>query len=115
MPWMFVTSVCTGSSTISRTPTAAARWIDDVAAVHELVHDRRLEHGVDDEVEVAALAQVRDVPLGAGRQVVEDEDLPAVGEQQLREMRADEAGAAGDQGAAARSVHAHGRDPSRGL
>src|SRR5439155_12291554 len=26
VPWMFVTSVCTGSSTISRTPTAAARW-----------------------------------------------------------------------------------------
>ncbi len=89
--------------------------IDDVAAVHELVHDRRLEHGVDDEVEVAALAQVCDVPLGAGGQVVEDEDLPAVGEQELREMRADEAGPAGDQGTAARSVHAHGRDPSRGL
>ena len=26
VPWMFVTSVCTGCSTIRRTPTAAARW-----------------------------------------------------------------------------------------
>src|SRR4051794_34723025 len=26
VPWIFVTSVCTGCSTISRTPTAAARW-----------------------------------------------------------------------------------------
>ena len=26
VPWTFVTIVCTGCSTISRTPTAAARW-----------------------------------------------------------------------------------------
>ncbi len=81
--------------------------VDDVAAVDELVDDGRLENGVDDEVEVAAVAQMRDVALGAGGQVVEDEDLPAVGEEQLGEMRADEAGAAGDQGAAACRIPAH--------
>src|SRR6266536_759016 len=77
----------------------------DVAAVHELVDDRRLEHGVHYEVEVAALAQMRDVALRAGREIVEDEDLPALFEKELREMRADEARAAGDQGALLRSAH----------
>ncbi len=35
--------------------------VDDVAAVHELVHDRLREDGVDDEVEVASVHQVLDV------------------------------------------------------
>ena len=35
--------------------------VDDVALVHELVDDRRREHGVDDEVEVVAVEQVGDV------------------------------------------------------
>src|SRR4051794_23398550 len=73
---------------------------DDVAAMHELVDDRRLQHGVDDQMEVAALAEMRDVPLGARREIVECEDLPAVAEEEPREVRADEAGAARDERAA---------------
>ena len=74
--------------------------VDDVAAMHELVHDRRLEHRVDDEMEVAPVAQVRDIPLGARRQVVEDEHLHAAVEQQLGEVRPDEAGTTRDESAA---------------
>ena len=80
---------------------------DHVAPVDELVHDRRLEHRVDDEVEVAPFAQVRDVPLGTGREVVEREDLPAVVEKDLREVGADEAGSAGDEGALRWHVRRH--------
>ena len=71
--------------------------VDDVALVDELVDDRAREHRVHREVEVAALHQVLDVPARAGREVVEDEDLLSVREQQLGEVRADEAGPARDQ------------------
>ena len=72
---------------------------DDVATMHELVDDRRLQDRVDDQVKVPALAQMRDVPLRPGRQVVEDEHFPAVLQQELCEVGADEARAAGDQSA----------------
>jgi hypothetical protein len=68
--------------------------VDDVALVDELVDDGRREDGVDDEVEVPALAQVRDVVERAGREVVERVDLPAPGEERLAQVGADEAGAA---------------------
>jgi len=71
--------------------------VHDVAAVDELVDDRRLQHRVDHEVEVAALAQVRDVSLRAGGEVVEDADFAARGGEGARDVRADEAGAAGDE------------------
>jgi hypothetical protein len=58
-------------------------------------------------MEVAALAQVRNVSLRAGGEVVQDEDLDSLTEEELGEMLADEAGAAGDQRAAAWSVGAH--------
>ena len=70
---------------------------DDVAAMHELVHDRGLQHRIHDQVEVATRAQMSDIALGPGREVVEDEHLPLVRKQPLREMRADEARAARDQ------------------
>ena len=69
--------------------------VDDVALVDELADDRPGEHRVDDEVEARVLAQVGDVVDAAGREVVEREDLPALLEQRLAEVRADEAGAAG--------------------
>ena len=81
---------------------------DDVAAMYELVHDGRLEHRVDDEVEVAPFAQVGDVPLRPCREVVEHEDLPACVEEDLGQMRADEAGSAGDEGALSGCFHGHG-------
>jgi hypothetical protein len=69
---------------------------DDVDLVHELVDDRRVEDGVDDEMEVPPARQVLDVVDRAGREVVEHPDLVAVGEQQLGEMGSDEPGAAGN-------------------
>ena len=75
---------------------------DDVAPVDELVHHRRLEDGIDDQVKVAPVAQVRDVSLRSGREVVEDEDLHAALEEQLGEVGADEPGAARDESAAQR-------------
>ena len=71
--------------------------VHDVALVHELADDRVVQDRVDDEVVVRSVAQVRDVALRAGREVVERVDLPAVGEQQLGEVGADEPGAAGDE------------------
>jgi hypothetical protein len=71
--------------------------VHDVALVDELVDHRRREHGVHHEVEARMLLEVLDVADRAGRQVVEDPYLPALREQQLREMRADEARPARDQ------------------
>src|SRR5581483_8943691 len=74
--------------------------VHDVAAVNELVHDGRLHDRFDHEVEAGALAQMGHVPLRAGREVVEDEDLLALVEEKLGEVGADEAGAARDESAA---------------
>jgi hypothetical protein len=60
--------------------------VDDVALVDDLAHDRGREHGVDYEVEVAPVPEVGDVVERAGRDVVEDEDLPAVREEGFREV-----------------------------
>ena len=71
--------------------------VDDVASVHELADDRLRENRVDDEVEPLALAEMEDVRLVARREVVEGEDLTTLVEEKLGEVRADEAGTAGDQ------------------
>ena len=57
----------------------------------------RLRHVMEDEGEAAVGQQVVDVRLGAGEEVVEDRHLVAFVEKAFREMRADEAGAAGDE------------------
>ena len=54
-------------------------------------------------MEVGVRSEVLDVRERARREVVERADLPAVVEQQLAEVGADEAGTSGDQGLA------HGR------
>ena len=72
--------------------------VDDVALVDELADDRRREHGLDDEVEVRRdRGRCATFASRPGGDVVQRPDLAAVVEQQLGEMRADEAGAAGDQ------------------
>jgi hypothetical protein len=71
--------------------------VHDVTAVHELADDGLREHRVDDEMEALAVAELRDVRLLACREVVEGEDLEPFVEQELRQVRADEAGPAGDQ------------------
>ena len=70
---------------------------DDVAAIDHLGQQRLVGHRVDDVRESRMVFQVRDVVDRAGREVVEDEHLVAVGQQPLGEMRSDEAGAAGNQ------------------
>ena len=70
---------------------------DDVALVDELVDDVVRQDRVDDQVEVRALLEMGHVLRRAGRQVVEREDLPAVGQEQLAQVRADEAGTTRDQ------------------
>jgi hypothetical protein len=87
-------------------PHRRCEVVDDVAAVDELVDDRAVEHGVDDEVELVAIAQMLHVRERPGGEVVERPDLPACGEQQLGEMGADEAGSARDQ-------RLHGRETNR--
>ena len=72
--------------------------VDDVDLVDELVDDRRVQNRIDDEVEVAPARKVRHVVDRARREVVEYPHLPTVLEEELAEVRADEAGAAGDEG-----------------
>ena len=64
-------------STISLTPTAAARWNDHVAAVDELGEQRLVRHDVDRVVKPRVRPSDGDVVDGPGREVVENEDLVA--------------------------------------
>src|SRR5439155_1915819 len=66
------------------------------------------EDRLHDEMEVPPLGEVRDVPQGAGRDVVECEHLPAVVQEKLRKMGADEPRSAGDQ-----RLSAHGGEGYR--
>ncbi len=52
VPCTLVSMVCTGCSTISFTPTAAARWKTTSAAVDQLGEQRLVEHRVDDVAEL---------------------------------------------------------------
>jgi predicted glycoside hydrolase/deacetylase ChbG (UPF0249 family) len=49
--------------------------VDDVALVDELVDDRPVQHRVDDQMEVLAVAEMLDVVERAGREIVEYPDL----------------------------------------
>ena len=86
----------------------------------------RLRDVVQHELEVGAAREVGDVLALAGDQVVDADDGDPLGEQPLAEVRAEEAGAAGDdrrasrapprvrRGAADRDVaEARGGDPRR--
>ena len=48
------------------------------------------------ELEVRMIAQMRDVLLGPGEQIVDAQHVMAVGEQAVAQMRAEETGTAGD-------------------
>ena len=50
-----------------------------------------------DDAQDLEVRLAREAPLAAGREVVDDDDLGAVGEQAVDDVRADEPGAAGDQ------------------
>ncbi len=70
---------------------------DDVGLVDQLGDHGIVLGGVDRVLEAGMALEVADVVDPARRQVVEDVDRVAVLEQHIAEMRADEAGAAGDQ------------------
>jgi hypothetical protein len=68
--------------------------VHHVDAMHELADDRLRQDRIDDEMEARMVAKRVDVPVVARGEVVERPDLPAVGEQELGEVRSDEAGPA---------------------
>jgi hypothetical protein len=67
--------------------------------VEDLVHlhGQRLLHVVAEKLEARMLAQVRDVGVRAGEEVVQAHDLVPVGQQALAQVRADKARASSDQ------------------
>ena len=71
------------------------------------LHVERKRHVVPDELEARMVVQVVDVPLVAGEQVVDAEDLVPLLEQPIAQMRAEEAGAAGDEYSLARIEVTH--------
>ena len=66
--------------------------------------------GIDRDVEPLESRARGQVVLATGRQVVDDQDLPAVSDQPIDEMTADEPGATGHDGAPGRGP---GSDPAR--
>src|SRR5690606_3630305 len=62
-------------------------------------------HVLVEEAEVLVTEQMLDVREVAGQQVVHADDLAAVGDQPLTQVRSDEAGAAGDENSGQRFVH----------
>jgi hypothetical protein len=69
----------------------------DVAAVDHLGDERPVRHRVDRVLEAAPPFQVRNVVDRPGREVVQDENVVPLGQQVLGEMRADKAGASGNE------------------
>ena len=67
--------------------------------VEDAVHlqAQRLRHIVADELEIHLAKKVRDIRLGAGEQVVEADDIAALGHQALAKMRTDKARPSGDE------------------
>jgi hypothetical protein len=60
-------------------------------------HIEREGHIVAHQLEVGVIEQRRDVVLGAGEEVIDTDHIMAIGQQALAQMRAEKAGAAGDQ------------------
>jgi hypothetical protein len=65
--------------------------------VDQFGDERFIEDAVDGVVELLVTLEVRDVVDASGREIVENEDLVAHGKQRLGQVRANKAGAAGDQ------------------
>ena len=64
---------------------------------HEVVDELGVERRALDQLDVGMPVQMGDRVAPAGGEVVEEDDALAAGEQRVREVGADEAGAAGDQ------------------
>ena len=95
MPSTFVRASAAGSATDFRTSIWAARWKIDVGArLTDRLGDRVGVADVDLHEPRAVLGCLVEVRALAGREVVEDGDRVAAGEQPVDEVRADEARAA---------------------
>ena len=66
--------------------------------IHRHVQENKLRHILFDEFEAAIAAQVRDVIHRAGHEVVYADDLVAARQQQINQVRAQEARGASDHG-----------------
>ena len=77
--------------------------------VVDLIHFdiEREGHIVAHQLEVRVIEQMGDVVLDAGEEIVKADDVVTVVQQALAEMRAEEAGAAGDERARAGAVIFH--------
>ena len=69
--------------------------VDDIAPVNELVDHGRRQDRVDDEVEIGALAKVRDILERAGRQVIEYIDFAPAEEKGLTQVGTDKPSSSG--------------------
>ena len=67
-------------------------------------HVQREGHIMAHQLEVRILEQMQNVVLGAGEEVVQTEHVVAVGKQALAQMRAEKAGATGDEDAFSEGV-----------
>lgn len=67
---------------------------DRAAALHRLRHQCRIGDIADNQLDPRIIQ--RQIAAFAGRQIVEDPHRMALGEQGIRQVRADETGAAGD-------------------
>ena len=70
----------------------------------------RLDDVGDNQRKTGPAGEVGDIGARAGLQIVEADNLIAVGEQALAQMRADKAGPTGDEGARRRPAAGRGAD-----
>ena len=66
--------------------------------IHRTVEEDEFRHVLLDEFEVRVAAEVDDVVHRAGDKIVEADDFVAARQKQIRQMRAEESGRAGDHG-----------------
>src|SRR4051794_32045393 len=86
VPWKMLSTVLTGCSMISLTPTALARWYTR-SCWDTLVHDQIALRGRrDDHPEVGVLLEVVDVLPAPRREVVDHGDRPPLLEQCLTQV-----------------------------
>ena len=97
VPCTLVSMVWTGLLDDQLHADGGGEMEDDVVAIDQLGEQRLVDDRVDRVVELRRSAlRCVDVVDRAGGEVVEDVDLMAAVEQRFRQMRADEARAAGD-------------------
>ena len=98
VPWTLVSSVRPGCSTIRRTPTAAARWKTTSHLCTSSLTTEGREHGLDDEVEVGRSRERATFSASPVERSSSTKTSQPSARRSSDEVRADEPGAAGDEG-----------------